>query len=385
MKMMPMNSDQNGPDPKRSFFGDILHRIRVRFFLSSFGALLIVLYHAVELIPKAPSFVYLHFIRPFHNFTAAACDKVSFAVIEPLMYVVFAAVLIYLVSAVISMIVRREFLYRIISIPVTLIMCFTLIYGGFCVLWGFYYAGVFAGDVCMISVPEDGIVHSDLIKTDEYFVNLANEYSGRIKRDQEGHFVFSTDPYEHALTLYDKMEDRFPLIEAPAHRPKKYFFSQFMSYLDFTGFFSPFTGEACINTDSPSSMTPVTIAHELAHQRGIGAEDEANFIAVVACMEDEDPDFVYSASLLALIHLQNALYKSGDMQAWNAIKDTYSPGVMADLQANSEYWAKYRDTATNRVTTRTYDAFLKSYDQELGRETYGACVDLLVEYYRQIW
>ena len=380
-----MNSELSGPDPDRSYFGDILYRIRVRFFLASFGALLIVLYHVIKLIPGASSFVFLHLIRPFHNFTASLCDKVSFAVIEPLMYLVFAAILIYLVSALISMFGKREFLYRIISIPVTLIMCFTLIYGGFCVLWGFYYAGPSAGEVCGITVPEDGIVHADLIKTDEYFVNLANEYSERVTRDTGGHFAASGDPYTYALKLYDNMEESFPMIEAPAHRPKKYFISRFMSYMDFTGFFSPFTGEACINTDSPSSMTPVTIAHELAHQRGIGAEDEANFVAVVACMEDGDPDFVYSASLMALIHLQNALYKSGDTDAWNTIKDTYSPGVIADLEENSTYWKKYRDTAANRVTTQTYDAFLKSYDQELGRETYGACVDLLVEYYSRIW
>ncbi len=380
-----MNRDRDESNSDSSLLGDILYRIRIRFFLASFGALLIVIYHAVKLIPGASSFVYLHFIKPFHNFTASLCDKVSFAVIEPLMYIVFAAILIYLVSSLISMFGRGEFLYRLISIPVTLIMCFTLIYGGFCVLWGFYYAGLSAEKVCGIDVPEDGIEHADLIKTDEYFVNLANEYSARVTRDAEGHFVYSTDPFEHALTLYDPMEDHFPLIEAYAHRPKKYFLSKFMSYIDFTGFFSPFTGEACINTDSPSSMTPATIAHELAHQRGIGAEDEANFIAVVACMEDGDPDFVYSASLMALIHLQNALYKSGDTGAWNKIKDSYSPGVTADLDENSAYWKKYRDTAANKVSTQTYDTFLKSYDQELGRETYGACVDLLVEYYRQIW
>ena len=155
--------------------------------------------------------------------------------------------------------------------------------------------------------------------------------------------------------------------------------------MDFTGFFSPFTGEACINTDSPSSMTPVTIAHELAHQRGIAAEDEANFIAVMTCLEDGDADYVYSASLFALSHLQNAMYKSGDIEEWERLKATYSEGVQADLAKNREYWNEFRDSAVHQAVSDTYDAFLKSYDQELGRETYGACVDLLVEYYRQIW
>jgi len=132
-------------------------------------------------------------------------------------------------------------------------------------------------------------------------------------------------------------------------------------------------------------MVPSTIAHELAHQRGIAAEDEANFIAVVSSLEDGDPDYVYSACLLALIHLQNALYKSGDADEWKAIKDTYSEEVITDLKDNSAYWSTYKQSPVNKVATDTYDSFLRSYDQELGRETYGACVDLLVEYYKGVW
>ena len=189
------------------------------------------------------------------------------------------------------------------------------------------------------------------------------------------------DPFKHAANLYDNISETYPGLRAVTHRPKEFHFSRILSYMDFTGFFSPFTGEACINTDSPSSMTPVTIAHELAHQRGIAAEDEANFVAVITCLEDGDTDYVYSASLFALSHLQNALYKSGDTEEWERIKATYSEGVQTDLAKNREYWNEFRDSAVHQAASDTYDAFLKSYDQELGRETYGACVDLLVNCY----
>ena len=34
------------------------------------------------------------------------------------------------------------------------------------------------------------------------------------------------------------------------------------------------------------------------------------------------------------------------------------------------------------VATTVYDSYLKHNDQELGIKSYGACVDLLVEYYK---
>jgi hypothetical protein len=54
--------------------------------------------------------------------------------------------------------------------------------------------------------------------------------------------------------------------------------------------------------------------------------------------------------------------------------------VMADLQYNSEYWAKY-DTKVKDISNTVYEDFLESYGQELGLRSYGACVDLLVNRY----
>ena len=159
-------------------------------------------------------------------------------------------------------------------------------------------------------------------------------------------------------------------------------FSKIMSYLDFTGFFFPFTGEANINTDSPACFIPSTIAHELAHQRGVAAEDEANFVAVLACLENGDPVYCYSACLLAYTHLGNALY-SADYDAWYAVYSSLSDGVRNDLAANNAYWAGFK-TPVSGISNSVYTGFLHSYGQTLGLRSYGACVDLLVAYYYDI-
>ncbi|MFQ8979614.1 MAG: DUF3810 family protein [Waltera sp.] len=39
---------------------------------------------------------------------------------------------------------------------------------------------------------------------------------------------------------------------------------------------------------------PATMCHELAHIRGYIYEDEANFIAFLACVESDDSTFQYA-------------------------------------------------------------------------------------------
>lgn len=367
-----------------------IRKYRIRLILTAAGLLMILFYHLTRMNGKLAGGIYMHAIRPLHDRLAGWCDSTDTAVTEVLIACLCVSLGVYLILSVVFFIrdlgssVRTAF-GRLISAVMTLVMTVSLIYGGFCILWGYYYYAPGVSEIYGIRTDPEGILHEELIEVDEHFVQMANEYSVRVKRDAGGNFVYSADPYVHAHVLYDTVARTFPGLDAPVRKPKRIHFSKVMSYMDFTGFFSPFTGEACINADSPECMTPSTIAHELAHQRGIGAEDEANFVAVTACLEDGDPDYVYSASLLALIHLQNALYKSGDEEQWQRIRDSYTPQVVHDLEENSSYWARYRETVVYRATTDTYDAFLKSYDQEMGRETYGACVDLLVAYYSNIW
>ena len=48
--------------------------------------------------------------------------------------------------------------------------------------------------------------------------------------------------------------------------------------------------------------------------------------------------------------------------------------------ANRAYWQQF-ETPVQTVTTTVYEGFLQSYEQTLGMKSYGACVDLLVNYY----
>ena len=65
--------------------------------------------------------------------------------------------------------------------------------------------------------------------------------------------------------------------------------------------------EANVNVDVPRYTIAHTMCHELAHLRGFIREDEANYIAYLACMASGDPELMYSALAEALVYAGNAL------------------------------------------------------------------------------
>ena len=115
----------------------------------------------------------------------------------------------------------------------------------------------------------------------DYFIDRLEETADAVPRDEDG--VFSQD-WETILasseTVYDQVVEQFPFLDFPARQPKAVHFSRLMSRMNFTGFYSPYTGESNLNVDSPACLLPATIAHELAHQRGIASEQECNFLAI---------------------------------------------------------------------------------------------------------
>jgi Protein of unknown function (DUF3810) len=159
-------------------------------------------------------------------------------------------------------------------------------------------------------------------------------------------------------------------------RPKPLLLSEAVSWLGLTGIYSPFTGEPNVNVAVPAVELPFAASHEAAHQRGFAREDEASFVAHLACRFHPDRDFNYAGALASSVHAANALHAT-DHEAWKAIEDRRSEAVRRDLRALREWAARYEGPAA-RAAEKVNDAYLRSQGEKEGVRSYGRMVDLLL-------
>lgn len=256
-------------------------------------------------------------------------------------------------------------------------LCLTA-YGLYCVGWGVnYYASGFQEKSGVYAQP---VTVDELERVALLFSRKLGETADQVARDGDGVFAVPREDIFAASTgIYENISREFPFLARTDRVPKKMFFSRLFSAMNFTGFYSPYTGESSLNVDSPACLLPANIAHELAHQRGIASEQECNFLAIAAATASDNAVYRYSGYLMGWIQLSNALYRA-DRDRWTAVYGTLPEPVLADLRYHRAYWDQF-DGLTARVSTKIYDSTLRSYGQTAGIQSYGTVVDLLVAYY----
>ncbi len=292
--------------------------------------------------------------------------------------VVFAIVyIIVAIRAIVRSEQRGRTAYRRFSFLMALVLT---VYAAFCVLLGASYQADGFQQKSGLYAKKSSV--EELYRVTEYFAVQLCELYDDVERDADGVFAEDVDAiFDSSTEIYAGVSEIYPFLGQESVKPKQMLFSRLMSILNYTGIYFPFSGEANINVDQPAVMIPATIAHEMAHQRGIASEQEANFVEILTCAKSGDPVYQYSGAYSAFINLGNALYRY-DKEAYAYLWYSLPEEVLADMQVNSEYWKQFESKAA-QVTEKVYDSFLKSQGQELGVQSYGACVDLLIAYYNE--
>ncbi len=214
----------------------------------------------------------------------------------------------------------------------------------------------------------------------------ANQLRDQIdNEDVAGAFLLSMSYGElskEMVKAYDNLAKDYPILDGNYPGAKPLLVSKLMSRMQLTGIFFPFTMEANVNIDIPDYSLPSTIAHEMAHLRGFMREDEANYIAYLACVASNHPQIQYSGVMEALIIAGNALYDK-DIERYHEVSATYSNPVRIDLNANSDYWRQFENTVTSNIAEQVNNTYLIMNDQKDGVQSYGRMVDLLLAEYRK--
>lgn len=197
---------------------------------------------------------------------------------------------------------------------------------------------------------------------------------------------FSVMPYsleemnEKLIAAYDKISERYDFIPMLDSRVKPVMLSEAMSYTHITGVYTYFTGEANINVAFPDYTIPFTAAHELAHQRGVAREDEANFIAFLVCSASDDPYIRYSGNMNIYEFVAPAL-ASADKDLYADVRAKLDAKIIYEMRAYSIFFDKYRHSTASKVSGAINDTYLK-IQGTAGTKSYGMVVDLAVAYFK---
>ena len=179
----------------------------------------------------------------------------------------------------------------------------------------------------------------ELLRIYNDIVSHCNALSMEIERDDSGAVVYSggldskgnaVDMAGKAIGAMQNLGKSYAQLDGYYPRPKAMFFSDFMCQMYMCGYYFPFSMEANYNDVMSIMKKPATMCHELAHIRGYIYEDEANFIAFLACVESDDAAFQYSGYLSVLNYVANDLYKTrlADPESYAAAREA-TAGIAA--------------------------------------------------------
>lgn len=214
----------------------------------------------------------------------------------------------------------------------------------------------------------------------------AAEERRNLTEDENGCVQFTEDIWTELTRTgsgYKPLVEKYPFLWTSVSRQKPVQLSYYWSYTGIVGMYFPFLAECNVNTEEPDFCQPFTASHESAHSRGIAFENECNFLAYLACINSEYPEFRYSGYMMAFKYCSNSLY-SADRELWQQAYAFTTEGMRRDFTSENEYIKSF-EGEVRESSTAVNDGFIKAQGVSDGQLSYGRVTDLiLADYYKKL-
>jgi hypothetical protein len=255
----------------------------------------------------------------------------------------------------------------------------SLFYMAFHVLWGFNYYRKPLHENLNLNAD---YTTEQLVQVTEMLILESNSLHSKLSKNDtlKVEFPFNkTFVINNTYLGYYKLKTSYPHLDYSVTSIKNSLFSYPLTKMGFSGYLNPFTNEAQPNGLIPIYKYPTTCAHEVAHQLGYAAENEANFIGCLASINHPNAYFNYSGYTFALRHCLYEIYKRNP-DLYMEVACTINPGIYANYKEVSDFWDSHKNSS-EPVFKETYSTFLKANNQSKGIESYSYVVALYVNYF----
>ncbi|MDG2194150.1 MAG: DUF3810 domain-containing protein [Polaribacter sp.] len=350
---------------------------KTTIYLSIFLGIQIIF---VQFISNYPSFIERYYSNGIYLYISAFL-RIIFGWIPFSIGDLFLAVLGFLLLRFIFRLIKNRF-KNLIPKLLQLTAFTSILYCCFYLFWGFnYFREPLAKNLKLeqanytteqlTTVAEKIIlsfntVHLQLAKNDS--LKIINPYTQK-------------EMHTKALDGYSNISKTYPQLTYTHPSVKSSLMSLLQSYIGTAGYLNPLTGEAHINDRIPKTATPTTTCHEMAHQLGFAAENEANFVGFLAAVSNEDVYFQYSGYRMAFGYVISEIRKRNPALA-KALWKTINKGIVKDFQASTNFWRQYQNPIEPFVK-KGYNSYLKANKQSKGTQSYNYVVNLLIAYFQK--
>lgn len=339
--------------------------------------LLPVQYIALLILRRFPEFIETYYSQGIYPYIAKLSRYVFGWIPFSVGDIFYALLIIFLIRWLYKNVrrVKREPVRFIIDITASL----SIIYFVFNIMWGLNYYRVPLHQTLAL---ERDYTTEELIATTHRLIDKSNALHRQLG------FADSTkvdiaytqkDIFKKSLNGYSNLEKEYPNLAYSPRSIKKSTWSLGLTYMGYSGYFNPLTGEAQVNALIKTYKFPVVSCHEQAHQIGYAAENEANFIATLAALHNEDVYIQYTGYIFALRYCVNEIARR-DMTAYEEILPEINFGILESYREMREFWADYANPFEN-FSKGFWDLFLKANNQSKGIMSYSYMVALVVNYF----
>jgi len=357
-----------------TFWNNPLMQKRTKIILA---VLLIVQFFGLKILANFPSFVEKYYSQGLYPFISKI-PRYLFGWIPFSMGDIF-----YILITVLAIRWIYKNSGRLIKEPLwffmDIIASVSIVYFVFNLLWGFNY---YREPLHKTLGLERTYTTEQLVNTTERLIAKANQmhrtlgYEDSTKIDLP---FTQQETFKKSLNGYKNLEEEFPELAYAPPSIKKSGWSLGLTYMGYSGYYNPFSGEAQVNNLIKSYKFTVVSCHEEAHQIGYAAENEANFIATLATINNDDPYIQYSGYIFALRYCINEIARR-DMETYNALLPTINYGILESYREMREFWASY-ENPFEVISKNFWDQFLKANNQSKGIMSYNYMVALVVNYF----
>lgn len=307
------------------------------------------------------------YMRVVYPAVAALLSSIS-AVFPFSLYDLFLiAAVLWLLVLILLAIIRKTGFVRFLF---TLLRFVTVIVAGFYFSWGIaYFREDFHTRSNVEKIPYDSEQFKDFTVR---FIDQANRsYVDPAGMDKD---VIRQEIESVYRKLAQPLQIAYP---NGKRRVKPMMFEPVYSKTGVSGYFGPFFNEIHVNNYSLDFTYPFTLAHEMAHQFGVGPESEANLYAFIVCAANNDERVRYSAYASTLRYVLNDVYRFLPDE-YESMYFSVRREIMDDLKHNREHWLAARDESLSNAQDKVYDAYLKTNKVSSGQVNYSEVVALLV-------